>query len=55
MKIEIVNRFITSCFTPDDGQSEDRLCAVTGSQDKVQNAIGMIHELLANANVSIII
>ncbi|XP_025113716.1 far upstream element-binding protein 1-like isoform X3 [Pomacea canaliculata] len=38
-------------FKPDDGQSEDRLCAITGSPDKVQNAISMIHELLANANI----
>ncbi|XP_070177451.1 far upstream element-binding protein 1-like isoform X4 [Littorina saxatilis] len=36
----------------DDGQSEDRQCAITGSPDKVQHAISMIHELLANANVN---
>ena len=35
----------------DDGHSEDRQCAITGHPDKVQNAISMIHELLANANV----
>ncbi|KAK7095570.1 hypothetical protein V1264_006955 [Littorina saxatilis] len=39
-------------FKPDDGQSEDRQCAITGSPDKVQHAISMIHELLANANVN---
>ncbi|XP_076455449.1 far upstream element-binding protein 1-like isoform X3 [Babylonia areolata] len=33
-------------FKPDDGQSEDRLCGITGHPDKVQNAISMIHELL---------
>lgn len=41
--------------TSDDGQSEDRLCAITGSPDKVQNAISMIHELLANADVRFVI
>ncbi|KAL8600841.1 hypothetical protein ACOMHN_056499 [Nucella lapillus] len=38
-------------FKPDDGQSEDRLCGITGHPDKVQNAISMIHELLVNANM----
>ena len=34
----------------DDGQSDDRMCAITGHPEKVQNAISMIHDLLSNAN-----
>ncbi|BFZ20521.1 hypothetical protein BsWGS_23560 [Bradybaena similaris] len=38
-------------FKPDDGQTQDRLCSVSGSPDKVQSAINLIQELLAKANI----
>ncbi|XP_041369415.1 far upstream element-binding protein 1-like isoform X2 [Gigantopelta aegis] len=37
-------------FKPDDGDSEDRICSITGPQEKVQQAVSMIHDLLNNAN-----
>lgn len=40
-------------FKQDDGQSEDRLCSLTGPPDKVQAAQDMIQDLLNNSNVSI--
>ena len=39
-------------FKQDDGQSEDRLCSISGPPDKVQAAQEMIQELLDNSNVS---
>lgn len=39
-------------FKQDDGQSEDRLCSITGPPDKVQAAQEMIQDLLNNSNVS---
>lgn len=39
-------------FKQDDGQSEDRLCSITGPPDKVQVAQDMILDLLNNSNVS---
>lgn len=39
-------------FKQDDGQSDDRLCSITGPPDKVQQAQEMIQELLDNSNVS---
>ncbi|XP_059142521.1 far upstream element-binding protein 1-like isoform X5 [Physella acuta] len=38
-------------FKPDDGQSQDRICSVTGPPDKVQQAVRMIQDLLAKANI----
>ncbi|GFS26239.1 far upstream element-binding protein 1 [Elysia marginata] len=38
-------------FKPDDNQTPDRVCSVTGSPDKVQQAIRMIQDLLAKANI----
>ncbi|CAG5127142.1 unnamed protein product [Candidula unifasciata] len=38
-------------FKPDDGQSPDRVCSVTGPQEKVQAAVHMIQDLLAKANI----
>jgi len=39
-------------FKQDDGQSEDRLCSLTGPPDKIQAAQEMIQDLLNNSNVS---
>ncbi|BFZ05963.1 hypothetical protein BsWGS_08997 [Bradybaena similaris] len=38
-------------FKPDDGQTPDRVCSVTGPQEKVQAAVHMIQDLLAKANI----
>ncbi|GFN90241.1 far upstream element-binding protein 3 [Plakobranchus ocellatus] len=38
-------------FKPDDNQSQDRICSVTGPPDKVQQAVRMIQDLLAKANI----
>lgn len=35
----------------DDGQSQDRICSVTGPPDKVNQAVRMIQDLLAKANI----
>jgi len=35
--------------TADDGQGPDRMCTVSGSSDKVQEATNMINELIENA------
>ncbi|KAK0046017.1 far upstream element-binding protein 2-like isoform X2 [Biomphalaria pfeifferi] len=38
-------------FKQDDGQSQDRICSVTGPPDKVNQAVRMIQDLLAKANI----
>jgi far upstream element-binding protein len=38
-------------FKTDDGQSQDRVCSITGTPDKVQAAVAQIQELLAKANI----
>uniref|UniRef100_A0A0B6ZGD1 K Homology domain-containing protein n=3 Tax=Arion vulgaris TaxID=1028688 RepID=A0A0B6ZGD1_9EUPU len=38
-------------FKPDDGQSQDRVCSITGPSDKVESAVLMIQDLLAKANI----
>ena len=35
----------------DDGQSQDRVCSVTGPPDKVQQAVAKIQDLLSKANI----
>lgn len=43
---------ISECvFVVDDGQTPDRVCSVTGPQEKVQAAVHMIQDLLAKANI----
>ena len=39
-------------FNPDDGQSTDRSCSITGSPDQQQKAAARCQELIQNANVS---
>merc|ERR1719320_1526192 len=38
-------------FKTDDGQSQDRICSVSGPPDKVQQAVQKIQELLSKANI----
>ena len=40
-------------FTPDDGQSPDRTCSVSGPSDRVQQACNMIQDLIQSTAVSI--
>lgn len=47
----IVDVYLCHYTVADDGQTPDRICAITGPPDKVNQAVGMIHELLDNATV----
>ena len=40
-------------FTPDDGQSPDRTCSITGPNDRVSQAVNMIQDLIQSTAVSI--
>ncbi len=39
-------------FTPDDGQSQDRTCSITGPPDRVNQAANMIQDLIQSAQVN---
>ena len=50
--IKIIICFKIQMIFVDDGQSPERVCAITGSPDKVQIAAQMIQHLLIEYNAS---